>query len=59
MTDFDNKVQNEITRVKGLKRVHTSGWFKFPFGTEGKLYLDDSMNKLENVGLQQYANCMS
>ena len=59
MTDFDNKFQNDITGVKGLKEGHISGCHKVPFGTEGKLYLDDSMNTLKNVGLQQYANCTS
>ena len=59
MTYFDNKSQKEITRVKGLKGVNTSGWCKVPVGIEGKLYLDDSINKLENLGLKQYTNCMS
>ena len=33
MTDFENRVQNEISRVKGLKGGHTLGWVKVPYGT--------------------------
>ena len=59
MTDFEKKVQNEIERVKRLKGGHTSGWVKSSLGIYYKLYLDDPITKLKNVGLQRYENCMS
>ena len=59
VTDFENKLQNKITRVKVLKGGHTSGWVKVPVSTEDKLYLDDPINKCKNVVMQQYANLMS
>ena len=59
MTDFENKVQNKIARVRGLKGGHTSGWVKVPVRKEDKIYLDDPITKLENVGLQWHANCFS
>ena len=59
MTDFEKKSQNEIPQAKGLKGGHTSGWVKVPAGTEEKLYLDDPVTKLKNVGLQRHANFMS
>ena len=33
MTDFDNKFQNNIARLKRLKGGHTSGWVKVPVAT--------------------------
>ena len=59
MTDFEKKLQNKIERVKGLKGGHTSGRVKVPFGSEDKLYLDDSITKLKNVVLKWHANGMS
>ena len=59
MTDFNNKFQCEISRVKGLKGGHTSGWVKVPVGTQDKLYLDDPITKLKNMFLQQHENFMS
>ena len=59
MMDFKKKFQNEIARVKGLKGGNTSGWVKYPVGTEDKLYLDDTITTVKNVVLQRHANCMS
>ena len=51
MTDSENKVQNEIARVKVLKGGHTSGWVKVLVGIDDKLYLDYPITRLKNVGL--------
>ena len=56
ITDFEKKFRNKIARVKGLKGGHTSGWVKVPVGTEDKLYLDNPITRLKNVGLQRHAN---
>ena len=59
MTDFEKKFQNKIAQVKGLKGGHTSGWVKVPFRTHDKLYLDELITKVKNVGLQRHVNNMS
>ena len=59
MTESDKKIQCEKVRVKGLKGGHTSGWVKVNVSTEDKIYLDDTITKLKNVGLQRHANCTS
>ena len=56
MTDFENKFQKKIERVKGLKGGHTSVWVKVPVSTEDKLYLYYPITMLKSVGLQQDAN---
>ena len=56
MTDFNNKVQNKISRVKGLKGGHTSGWVKVLVGTYDKLYLYFPITLLKNVGFQSQLN---
>ena len=58
MTDFEKKLQNKIAQVKELKGGHTSGWVKVPVGTQDKLYLDEPITKVENMGLQWHANNM-
>ena len=59
MTDFEKKVQFEITQVKGLKGGHTSGWFKVHVVKEDKLYLDDTITKLEILVFQLHVNYTS
>ena len=50
-TDFENKFQNEIGRVKVLKGGHTSECVTFSVGTEDKLYLDDPINIMKRCCL--------
>ena len=45
MTNFEKKFQNEIAPVKGLKEVHTTGWFVFIVRKEHKLYLEIPITK--------------
>ena len=56
MVDFKKKVQDNITRVKGMRGGYPSGWVKVTVGTEDKLYLDDTITQLKNLGLKQHAN---
>ena len=58
MADFEKKVQNKIAQVKVLKRGHSSGRVKVPVRTEDKIYLDDPITKLKNVGLQRHEDCI-
>ena len=51
MTYFEKKLQNKISRVKGLKGWHTSGWVKVTVSTQDKLYLDEPITKVKQCGL--------